>query len=203
MYSDFDLGSPWRRVINFILLEALSLQVRIEFNASFDTAYKLKASTVDKISEHNSRLKEITAELRHMGVHLKPDDERPLEPLTHPDESPEHTFVVTDEEVAVEKYVSSAEKERLASEQAEEGKRNAGGAKSGSFDRALKQMMNGQLSSKDAGQVVWVLEKPAWMQGDASKWSDDQKRLFQLFVAEQKRLDEEQEKRRQALEGEV
>lgn len=70
-------------------------------------------------------------------------------------------------------------------------------------ERALKQMMNGQVNSKRSTNVVWVLQKPDWMLQPSAGWSDEQKDLAQQFQAEQKRLDEQRESRRQILEGEV
>lgn len=64
-------------------------------------------------------------------------------------------------------------------------------------------MMDGVLKSKGSANVVWVLEKPDWMLQPTSEWSDEQKELAQQFQAEQKRLDDQRESRKQALEGEV
>lgn len=64
-------------------------------------------------------------------------------------------------------------------------------------------MMNGELKSKATSNVVWILEKPDWMLQSATEWTDEQKELAQQFQAEQKRLDEHREWRKQILEGEV
>lgn len=64
-------------------------------------------------------------------------------------------------------------------------------------------MMDGVLKSKGSANVVWVLEKPDWMLQPVSEWTDEQKELAQQFQAEQKRLDDQRESRKQALEGEV
>jgi len=203
MYSDYDLSSPWRRTVNCVLLQALSLRVREAFNSDFDGVFRLKGTTVDRIAEQNTRLREIATELRHMGSPLKADDERLLQPLSHPEESPEGSLVVTDAEVALERYVSPEERARLAAEAEEETRRAAAAAKDNVFEKALKQMMNGELASKDAAREVWTLEKPEWIAAGPTKWSEEQKKLAVQWAAEQKKLDDERTKRRQALEGEV
>jgi hypothetical protein len=71
------------------------------------------------------------------------------------------------------------------------------------YERALKEMMNGELNSKSAMNQIWVLEKPAWMFHNAIEWTDEQKQLAAQFQTEQKRINEIRETRRQALEAEV
>jgi hypothetical protein len=70
-------------------------------------------------------------------------------------------------------------------------------------DRALKDMMNGELRSKGAKDMVWVLEKPQWMKQNPSEWSDEQKQLAAAFQAEQNRINEARESRYQTVEAEV
>lgn len=63
--------------------------------------------------------------------------------------------------------------------------------------------MNGELHSKGAKNMIWVLEKPAWMQQSPGEWTDEQKQLAAQFQAEQKRIDDFRESRRQAVDAEV
>jgi hypothetical protein len=71
------------------------------------------------------------------------------------------------------------------------------------LERALKAMMNGQLTARGAAAQIWTLEKPDWMLEPPGNWTDQQKQLAVEFAAEQKRLDLELATRKAALEGEV
>ena len=71
------------------------------------------------------------------------------------------------------------------------------------YDRALQSMMNGELHSKGAKNMIWILEKPAWMHQNPSEWTSEQKQFATQFQTEQKRIDELRDTRRQAVEAEV
>ena len=63
--------------------------------------------------------------------------------------------------------------------------------------------MNGELHSKGAKNMIWVLEKPVWMKQSPGEWTDEQKQLAVQFQAEQKRIDDFREGRRQTVDAEV
>jgi hypothetical protein len=86
LYSDWDLCTSSRRVINSVLLAAASTEERTRFNAAFERAVKVKAAAIDKINEQNARLVEIAKEMASMGFAVKHDDVAPLEvpPLSIP-----------------------------------------------------------------------------------------------------------------------
>lgn len=131
----------------------------------------------------------------------------PAEPLfvptVHDHEMPEKCLTVEDSEVPAERYISPEERARREAERAAEEARMAALKKDDVFDRALRMMMNGTLESRSAEEEELSLIRPDWMNGDPAKFSEEQVKQFRAFQAREKEVEEEKEKKREALEREV
>ena len=83
-------------------------------------------------------------------------------------------YVMQDAEIQVPRYLSAQDRARLAKEQAEEEARAKAHAANDISARALKQMMNGSPTAAAGGEVQVAVVKPAWMEGDASQFTQEQ-----------------------------
>ena len=79
--------------------------------------FAMKQDKFDQINSKNNRIKEILSELKTEGEYFVPE--------WKDDEWPERFSKVTDDEMPFERYVTEAERKRLAEEEEERKRREA------------------------------------------------------------------------------
>ena len=70
-------------------------------------------------------------------------------------------------------------------------------------ERALKEMMGGTLDRAESEDESLALVRPAFMDMDPAKWTDEQKKAAQEYKAREVAVKEERDKRVMGLETEV
>ena len=133
-----------------------------------------------------------------MPVPPTSDGEPTLEMAMNPDEEPEKILEVAEDEITAEKYVSAAEKERIAKAEEEKRLRDEANAKDNLGQRGLVAMMNGTLETRrDEDEIFIDLVRPEWMDEKLPEdMSDDDKALVKEFEDKVKKLQAERDKLR-------
>ncbi|KAK3269569.1 hypothetical protein CYMTET_21995 [Cymbomonas tetramitiformis] len=200
LYNNLDLIGPQRKRTQMLLLEMILEQRKTRFNDKIVKAQDRKSVDIDKISELNERIVEIQKELAAAGVTLA-DDEVLFRPEVSEREKAGSMLRVSDSEVAVEKYISPAERKRLDEEKDAEEARLRAQAGDDMFERALKNMMGGNLESKNDKENEFELVRPEWM--NQEQLTEEQVKLKKDFEAKEKIFKEELDKRKKAMETEL
>ena len=159
--------------------------------------FAMKQDKFDQINSKNNRIKEILSELKTEGKYFVPE--------WKDDEWPERFSKVTDEEMPFERYVTEAERKRLAEEEEERKRREANQDEDNAPQRALNEMMGGTLEEKTEANALEIeLVREEWMDELLyEEMSEEQRKLVEEFEAKQKALNEEKEKYRKNLELEM
>ena len=180
LYHPSAARSPNQKRVQIALLKELVRQVEECFNKKFLAMLDHKDSEMEKIRGKNARISEILAELKDVAAdHFKPE--------WHPDEQPERVLEVTQDEIGFEKYITEAEKARLAEEEAARQARMADG-KDDAPERALQDMMGGTLEAKDdLALLESELQRQPWMDElTEEEMTEEQKRELADFEAKAK-----------------
>ena len=200
LYPDSKLCHPKRKRIQIFLLQQVIMKLKEDFNVLHAKMRSNKEVLVDKVNDLNKRAKEITDEIVSLG------GSQPEEAMVKIDlddaEIADSFLEVKDSEVGVERYLSPAEKQRLAEEEAAEAARRAAQKGDNVGERGLKDMMGGTLKKAKASAAMSELERPEWMNMPPEEMSEEQTKELKEFEAQMKLLLEEREKRRKALEAE-
>lgn len=80
-------------------------RVKESFNKEFDDLLRLKEAEISRIMEKNTRIQKIAHDLKL--------DEELVVPFLDSSEDPIRTLSVTDDEVTIERYISSEERKQL------------------------------------------------------------------------------------------
>jgi WD40 repeat protein len=197
IYPPLALRTPAQKRMQIVFLKELIRLMKKSFDSKFEEMYAMKQECFEKITTRNNRIKEILSELKITSEFFKP--------TWHDEEFPEKFATVTDEEMPIERYVTEAERERIAEE--EEAKRLRGLANDtdNAPQRALNDMMNGTIEvAAELNALEIELVREEWMDELLyEEMSDEQRKLVEDFEAKQKALTEEKEKYRKGLELEL
>ena len=197
LYRPLALRTNAQKRIQILLLEQLIREMKISFNKKFDDCFGTKEEKLDEIRNKNIRIQEILNELKVQEEYFKPQ--------WNSSEFPERVVEVKDTEVPVEKYISEAERKKMADDE-EERKRNAAANQGDNApERALMEMMGGTLEEEQGlNALEQELVREEWMDELLfDEMSEDQIKMLEDFEARQKALLEEKEKYRKGLELEL
>ncbi|KAK9814504.1 hypothetical protein WJX72_006907 [[Myrmecia] bisecta] len=199
--SPFQLHGRTRKLMQAWILRKQIHQLKAKFNAEVDALRKQKAADVEKINEANRRIQDSSMELQLMGVPVS--DDNLFAPRRSDAEDEVGVLTVKDEEVTIERYCSPEVQARRRAEQAAEEDRARTAGDTNVFDRALKQMMGGQLNAPPVSANDLRAVRPAWMAGNPKAFSEEQLREMREFEERDRAMVEERQRRQDALELEL
>ena len=197
LYRPISLKSAVQKRRQIFLLQHLIRETMLAFNVRFGDMFALKEEEMERIKGKNARIAEILEELSTSEDFFQPD--------WRDSELPERVITVRDEEMPIERYVSEAEKERLAREEEERLAREAANQGDNLGERALNDMMNGTLEVQaETGLQAADLVREDWMDEVAFEdMSEEQRKELEAFESKQKEYLAEREKYRKGLELEL
>ena len=197
IYPPLALRTPAQKRMQIRFLQELVRLTKKKYNLKFENMFAMKQDKFDQINSKNNRIKEILGELKTEGEYFVPE--------WKDDEWPERFSKVTDEEMPFERYVTEAERKRLAEEEEERKRREANKDEDNAPQRALNEMMGGTLEEKTEANALEIeLVREEWMDELLyEEMSEEQRKLVEEFEAKQKALNEEKEKYRKNLELEL
>ena len=156
LYRPLALRTNAQKRIQILLLEQLIREMKISFNKKFDNCFATKEEKLDEIRNKNGRIQEILSELKVQ--------EEYFQPKWNNSEFPERVVEVADSEIPVEKYVSEAERKRLAEEEEERKRLAAMNQGDNAPERALMEMMGGTLEQEQGlNALEQELVREEWM----------------------------------------
>ncbi|QDZ19022.1 hypothetical protein A3770_02p15400 [Chloropicon primus] len=199
LYPDAKMSHPRRKRLQILMIEELIMEYKDQFNKSHKKHKEHKEGLVDRIGDLSKRAKELSDEIILLGG-TAPEEEMFEIQMSKP-EIASNFLEVQEGDITVEKYLSPAERQRIAEEEAAEAARRAAQKGDNVGERGLKDMMGGTLHKAKASEVS-ELERPEWMDMPPEEMSDEQRKELKEFEHETKVLAEEREKRRKALEAE-
>jgi len=202
LYSHFGLHMPWRKVSQMVLNADQQREIKAKFNVQFNALLTLKRGEIDRVKEKQARLKEITHELRRLKQQI--DDEGTGALGLGPDEEPYKVLEVKEDEITAAKFVTQAERERLAKIKAEEEERARANAGDNLGERGLIFMMNNTLETRREEEAIFQdIVRPEWMDKPSEELTDEEKAEIKEFDAKVKKLDAERDKRVKGLTTEL
>ncbi|KAM9804149.1 LOW QUALITY PROTEIN: cilia- and flagella-associated protein 43 [Neosynchiropus ocellatus] len=195
LYDQLTLQTTDQRINQIILLQDVIHRVKTAFNHEFDAVHRQKVREISHVRDRNRQIREIMAELE-----LKEDL---WEPEMTVSEMPERLFIVDDNEMETDKFLTPEQRQEEERKRQEEQKRlNAESDES--RDRALEDMMAGVLEVKTQGFLKLEIPPPEFVLTKPDvHWSDEEKKLYKEFEKKKKVLCEEKEKYRKSLETEM
>ena len=199
LFPDIKMSHPRRKRLQILMLQEIIMECKDKFNRLHKKCKDSKESLVDRIGDLNKRAKELCDEILVLGG--SPPEEEMFEIAMSDCEIPENFLSVKDSDIGVERYLSPAERQRIAEEEAQEAARRAAQKGDNVGERGLKDMMGGTLHKAKASEVS-ELERPEWMNMELEDMSEEQRKELKEFEQQMKLLMEEREKRRKALEAE-
>ena len=156
-----------------------------------------KENELSRIAENNQRIESIQAELE-----LKIETHQPQMDVW---EKPEMAFVVKDEEVQVERFLTPEQQAALDEERRLEELRRAAGGDNWR-DRGLNDMMDGVLEVKKEDALKQDIPLPDFMTDPdlhESDWTDEHKKLKAEYEKKVKQLADDRAKHKKGLEAEL
>ena len=159
-----------KKRIQILLLEQLIREMKISFNKKFDNCFATKEEKLDEIRNKNGRIQEILNELKVQEEYFTP--------TWNDSEFPQRVVEVKDDEIPVDKYVSEAERKKMAEEEEERLKAASMNQGDNAPERALMEMMGGTLEQE---QGLNALEQELVRE----EWMDEL--LFEEMSEEQKK----------------
>jgi len=197
LYPPTALVTQTQQRAQIVLIAELVRQMMLKFNERFDKVMALKLDETDRIEEKNARVREILFELK--------SSEAFFEPAWAENERPERVLEVPEAEMMSKPYETEQMREARLAAAEEKRKREEEARKDNIGERALNDMMYGQLENKkDNLAVAEDLVAPVWMAEVAEEdYSDEQRKEADAFEATKAALAEEREKQRKALELEL
>lgn len=195
LYLPIELNTKEKRIMQSHLLGETIDDLKVKFNSSFGDMMKAKQDEIAKVEEKNERIVAILAQLQM--------NEKIIHPELDEDEIPESVIQVCDAEVKAEKFLSAEELTKIEAKRliAEERQRMQG--EDNYRERALLEMMGGNLEDRKAQEDKEEIVKPEWMSKAKEEMSDAQKQLLKEFEKKMAIFKEEQEKHKKALETEL
>nr|CAB3230199.1 WD repeat-containing protein 96-like [Phallusia mammillata] len=196
-YSQFELHTKEEKFSQIVLVKDAIRRIKDAFNESFSNVYRNKEQEISRIKERNVRIRQIMMEL---GM----EAETVTDPSLGENEMPEKVFVVSDDEVTVERVLSEEQKREKEEEERVEEERKAAAKGDNKRERALVDMMGGVLEVKKEDMLKQDIPPPDCMTEKLEKdWSDEDKKKIKDYEKKMKDLQDEREKYRKNLENEL
>ena len=200
LYPPFALHTPWRKVSQITIHGEVQRELKKDFNGQMADLLSFKRAELERIKEKQVRIKEIEDELQRLKA--QGDGEETEEMAMHDDEEPEKILQVADSEISAAKFISPAEKERLAKLQAEREAREAAEAGDTLGKRGLRNMMNGTLETRREEDAIFTeIPQPEFFVDGVppEAMSDEEKAALKDYEDKVKKLGAEREKRSKGL----
>ncbi|KAJ1563371.1 Cilia- and flagella-associated protein 43, partial [Nowakowskiella sp. JEL0078] len=209
LYDSFELTTNERKITQIHLLGEVILDIKTAFNEKFREFEKLKGDEISKIEDKNDRINQIMQELQIQETLFRP--------YLDEDEVPERIITVNDSEVTIEKvlieevegvnlinlnkqYITADEKKKIEEKQKLDEERLRAAQEDNFRERALLTMMGGRLEDRSEQEDKEELVKPDWMSKPKEELNEEERKQIKEF---EKKLAEEQEKYKKALETEL
>ena len=141
-------------VISTIFLQENVYRIKEIFNKEFNEIYRQKEMEIARIKEKNIRINKIIQQLMLSDTLINPSFDK--------DETPERLLSVDNDEILVEKYVSTEEQKILEEAAKQEEARRLAEMGDNPRERALDMMMGGRLEAnveEDLFKVIITLVK--------------------------------------------
>ena len=199
----FKVYPPRRKITQTVVLRMTTREIRRAFNADYDHMVGVKNGYMDRLGDLNIRIGDIRRELK--GWADTTDDGaavfRPTVELVEIENAP---VTVKDSEIKSQRWLSPEDRVKKEAEDAAEAARLAGRGANDPSERALKDMMGGQLENDEAGKQAEELPKPDWMlETDPDDYSDEQKKAAREYDKKNKVFQEDLAKKRRLLDAEL
>ena len=200
LYHPCALRTAVQRRRQIVLLHAVIAELKGRFNDAFEQRLEEKQAAMDKYSAASDRVLELLLELgREPDHHI---------PRWRALEAPEDVLKTPAAELSTVPYVTAAMREQLATEEAEKKAREAAAKKDNVGERALMDMMNGTLETKNPADALKekMSRVPEWMVEGSDEYvapeayDDEQKAAAAAFEELQAQLAAQKEKERKAAE---
>nr|CAH8857002.1 unnamed protein product [Trichobilharzia regenti] len=199
-YSQMELYTRMQKVYQIVLTKQTIHQMKECFNKEFNEVYEKKADQLALIRSKLSRIRKIHTDLQQTNA-LK----YLIDPRFDQDEEPEQLLTVTDSEIKVEKYLSPEQLAEIEARRLAEEERRRREKLDNWRERGLEDMMGGVLEIKKEDQLKKDIPKPAFLLTGKliAHWTEDDKRMYAEYERKVKELNEEREKYKKFLEGEL
>ncbi|VDQ00912.1 unnamed protein product [Trichobilharzia regenti] len=195
-----ELYTRMQKVYQIVLTKQTIHQMKECFNKEFNEVYEKKADQLALIRSKLSRIRKIHTDLQQTNA-LK----YLIDPRFDQDEEPEQLLTVTDSEIKVEKYLSPEQLAEIEARRLAEEERRRREKLDNWRERGLEDMMGGVLEIKKEDQLKKDIPKPAFLLTGKliAHWTEDDKRMYAEYERKVKELNEEREKYKKFLEGEL
>ena len=203
LYDMFKVYPPRRKITQTVVLRMTTREIRRAFNADYDHMVGVKNGYMDRLGDLNIRIGDIRRELK--GWADTTDDGAPVfRPTVELVEIENAPVTVKDSEIKSQRWLSPEDRVKKEAEDAAEAARLAGRGANDPSERALKDMMGGQLENDEAGKQAEELPKPDWMlETDPDDYSDEQKKAAREYDKKNKVFQEDLAKKRRLLDAEL
>jgi len=197
LYHPLRLYTNYSKRMQMHLLNLRIRELKSALNREVGVIFKLKRAEIERINEMALEITDIQKEL---GPEHSEGADSVFVAKLGDDEDKQRMFTVADSEIRVEKVLTEAELAARAEMEAARRKREDG-ADNSVTTRALTEMMNNTLESKDEVERLQdTLKKPEFMDSvPESSWSEEQRAAVAVFVDKAAELAKAQEVRTKLL----
>ncbi|CAH8522442.1 unnamed protein product [Schistosoma turkestanicum] len=199
-YGQMDLNTRTQKIHQIVLIKNAVYRMKESFNKQFDEVYEQKANYLATIQTKLSKIRKIHTDLKqsHLIKNL-------INPKFDPDEEPEQLFTVTDSEITVEKYFTPEQLAEIQMKRLADEERRRKEKLDNWREKGLEQMMNGVLEVTKEDELKKDVPKPAFVLSGKplDQWTEEDKQAYAEYELKVKELNEEREKHKKFLEGEL
>eukprot|EP00117_Sycon_ciliatum_P029294 scpid8787/ scgid23370/ WD repeat-containing protein 96 len=194
-YSQLELCSRTRVYFQLYIIKHSLRKMKQAFNKEFDALLLQKESEVARTQERNVRMAKIIHDLE---LH-----EKLFEPKMSVNEQPERLLKIEDSEINAQKWISPEERERLEEQARLDEARRLAEMGDRPRERALDQMMKGQLEIDAEEELYKDIPAPEFMEAKMKElWTEDERKVAKDYTTAVANLEEERTKHKKALEAE-
>ena len=195
-YSQFELFTVEQKWYQIILIQDALYKIKSNFNVEFEQIMQRKYQEIAKIKEKNQRLRQIYDDL---------SQDKPIpEPRFGDAENPELLFEVEDSEIAVAKWLTAEQRREREEAEAELARRRELEKLDNWRERGLLDMMGGVLQIRREDELKREVPRPSFVEGTPrDEWTYEEGKLFAAYEQKCRELEEEREKLRKQLSGEI
>ncbi|KAK4470616.1 hypothetical protein MN116_006153 [Schistosoma mekongi] len=199
-YDQMELYTRTQKIYQIVLIKNAIYHMKECFNKQFDEVYEKKAIHLAEIRAKLSRIRKIHKDLQQ--PHLL---ENLIDPKFDVDEEPEQLFIVTDNEITVEKYFSPDQLAEIQSKRLTDEERQRKEKLDNWRVKGLDDMMGGVLEITKEDELKKDIPKPAFLLTGKplARWTEGDKRIYAEYECKVKELNEEREKYKKFLESDV
>ncbi|CAH8591961.1 unnamed protein product [Heterobilharzia americana] len=199
-YNQMEIYTRMQKIYQIVLIKNAVYHMKECFNKEFNEIYAKKSDQLAQIQTKLTRIRKIHADLQqpHLLKNL-------IDPKFDEDEEPEQLFTITDAEITVEKYLSPEQLAEIEVKRSAEEERRRREKLDNWRERGLEEMMDGVLEIKKEDELKKDIPKPAFLLTGKplTHWTEDDKRMYAEYERKVKELNEEREKYRKFLEGDL